>query len=214
LRPLGRLAHKHGCAVLLIRHLNKRGTNYALHRGIGAMAFVGACPLAWLVGRDPQEAARCVLTQVKNNLAPPQPGLAFRVQAREGGPPQLDWAGTSSLTALQLLAGAGGSRSARPRDCARAFLEFFLAGGPHTSREIWEAAQEHGLSEHTLDRAKKELRIRSRRVWKEGKQLSYWLLPGQTLAGAEEAPDDPNSLEPWLEKLRQQYPPSTPLDDL
>ena len=38
--------------------------------------------------------------------------------------------------------------------------------------------------------------------------------PFWDLSHPEDPADDPNSLEPWLERLREQYPPSTPLDDL
>jgi hypothetical protein len=43
----------------------------------------------------------------------------------------------------------------------------------------------------------------------DGKQLTYWLLPGQQVPGVERA-----EVQEWLARLNEQYPPSTPLDEL
>lgn len=52
---------------------------------------------------DPEHAERRVLAQLKNNLAPPQPSLAFSVQALGGSAPRLVWEGPTSWTANELL---------------------------------------------------------------------------------------------------------------
>jgi hypothetical protein len=213
--PLILLARKHGCVILLVRHLNKSGGSQSVYRGGGSIGFLAACRSGWLVARDPRDAGRCVLAQVKNNLALPQPSLAYSVQAEPGAPARLCWLGPSAWLADQLLAAAaGGPAATSPRERARAFLEAVLKDGPRTSREVWVAAQEEGLSERTLNRAKRELDIRSVRVCAEGKPLSYWLLPGQELPAAGPQEDAPPDLEQWLEPLRREFPPSTPLDDL
>src|SRR5262245_24365070 len=93
--PLGpapgtRLAEKHRCTLLLLlllRHLNKQGGGKALYRGLGSIAFVAVSRFAMLVGRDPADPGRCVLAQVRNSLAGPQPSLAYRLRAAGGGPP-------------------------------------------------------------------------------------------------------------------------------
>jgi hypothetical protein len=91
-------------------------------------------------------------------------------------------------------------------------LESFLQEKPHTSREVWAFAQEQGISERTLRRAREELDIRSQRVWADGDRLSYWLLPGQELPA--EASPFPQDLKPWLDPLMKQFPSSSPIDDL
>jgi hypothetical protein len=172
-----RLAENHRCALLLQRHLNKQGGGRAVYWGLGSIAFVAACRFAPLVGRDPREPGRCVLAQVRNSLAGPQPSLAYRLTAAEGAPPAVDWLGTSPCSADELLAG-NRRREDGPRDQAAAFLEQFLAGGPRTSREIWVAAQEAGLSARTIQRAKRGLGVRCRRVHRDDRPVSYWLLRG------------------------------------
>jgi hypothetical protein len=214
LSSLAQLAEKHACAVLLVRHLNKHGGSRSVYRGGGSIGILGACRSGWLIARDPLLPERCVLAQVKNNLAPAQPSLAYRVTPHESGPPGLSWLGTTFWTADQLLACAAGAPRAPQRDRASDFLHSFLADGPRTSREVWAAAREQDLSERTIERAKKELAIRSKRVWEDGKPVSYWLLEGQTLTNTAPAEDTPPDLEPWLAPLRERYPPSTPLDEL
>jgi AAA domain len=213
LYPLAQLAAHHGCVVLLIRHLNKGRGSRSLYRGSGSIAFLGACRSGWLVARDPGSPTVCVMAQLKNNLAAPQPSLAYQLLPRKDAPPALEWLGPSDLSADELLGGVRPVALSTPRDRARDFLEGFLEDGPRTTREVWEAAREQALSERTLNRAKADLSIRSGRVSIAGRQLTYWLLPDQQLPSAQAPADDPDSLEPWLAPLRQQYPSPTPLDE-
>ena len=199
----------------MVRHLNKKTGSQAVYRGGGCISFIAASRSGWLVGRDPENAEQSILAQVKNNLGPMQPSLAFEMQTGEAGQPVVTWLGPSSWTADQLLLAAGhpplpsGARAE-----ARDFLADLLSDGPKTSREIWEAANERGLSERTINRAKQDMQIRSSRIWLGRKQISYWLLKGQELPETVPAEAKPADLEPWLEPLRTEFPPPTPLDDL
>ena len=215
LLPLIRLADEHRCAMLLHRHLNKSSGIQSVYRGGGSIGIIGACRSGWLVARDPQDPLRRrVLAEVKNNLAAPQPSLGYTIEAQDSRPATITWLGTSPWTANQLLAAA--ARAPRPpvRDRVRDFLSRTLEAGPRTSRELWSLAQEQRLSERTLRRGKRDLKIRSVRVWADGKRLSYWLLPGQQMPASVPAETVPPDLEEWLGPLREKYLPSTPLDDL
>jgi hypothetical protein len=212
LLPLADLAEKHSCAVLLLRHLNKSGTFRSIYRGGGSIGLLGACRSGWLIARDPTQPDRCVLAQVKNNLAAVQPSLVYTVSAPQATIPTLTWLGPCDWSADGLLGRPSPGPAPRPRDVAEDFLSEFLRNGPRTSREIWTAAQEKGLTRRTLERAKRELEIRSVRGFGDSQPLSYWLLPGQQLplpAGSAAA-----DLEEWLEPLRRQFPPPTPIDEL
>jgi hypothetical protein len=210
LTPLARLADLHSCAPLLVRHLNKTGGKPALYRGGGSIGLVGACRSAWLVGRDPVHPGQCVLAQVKNNLAPPQPSLAYTVQAEPSAPPRLTWVGFSPWSADQIV---GSLPRGWARTQARTFLVSELRDGPRPSREIWALAQKQGLSERTLKRAKKELSIRAHQVDCQGTHQLYWFLPDQELPGRLAPRIGPEDLEPWLAPLREAFPSATPLDD-
>jgi len=212
--PLAQLAERRRCALLLVRHLNKGSGTRAIYRGGGAIGLVGACRSAWLVEGDALEPGRRVLAQIKNNLAPPQPSLAFRVVISEDNnrPPTLTWLGPVSASADQLLALRSQIRPHPALDRAGDFLVEFLRAGPRTSREIWTAVRRRQLGKGTIERAKTERKIRSAFVSVDGRPVSYWLLPDQNLPESvrPQVPD----LEEWLAPLREKYPPSTPLDDL
>jgi hypothetical protein len=215
LSPLAKLAEKHGCVMLLVRHLNKRTGGQAVYRGGGSISFIAACRSGWLVGRDPENAGRSVLAQVKNNLASIQPSLAFEIQTGESGQPIVSWQGSCSWSADELLLAAGHAPlPSGARAEAGDFLIDLLSDEPKTSREVWEAVEESGLSKRTIERAKKDKEIRSSRVWLGGKQVSYWLLKGQELPETVPEEAKPADLEPWLAPLRREFPPPTPLDDL
>jgi hypothetical protein len=210
LLPLAELADEHHCAIHLIRHLNKTGMTHAMYRGGGSIAIIGACRCAWLLGCDPTAPQRRILSQVKNNLGVLQTSLAFELRNRDNAPPDLAWIGNASWSADQLL---GNCRST-PRQRAAAFLSAFLAKGPRTARDIWNAARPQGLSERTLRRARRDLQARSTRVCVAGKNVTYWLLPGQELPAAVAPELPPDDLEHWLKPLREQFPPASPLDDV
>jgi hypothetical protein len=199
--PLMQLADKHRCALLMHRHLNKQGGSRAVYRGLGSIAFVAACRFAMLVARDPTAPARCVLAQVRNSLAGPQPSLGYQVAATDGALPTVEWLGVSHHSANNLLAGAANVDD-RPRDQATVFLEQFLADGPRTSEDVWQAVEQAGIAQRTLERAKKDLDVRCDRMHKDGRPVTYWLLRGQKL---------PSNLDPeidrWFAELEKQYPP-------
>jgi hypothetical protein len=211
LSPVAEVAARHACAALLHRHLNKEGGSHALYRGGGSIGFIAACRSGWLAARDPVVRDRCVLAEVKNNLAARQPSLAYQVVRQEGAPPALHWLGPSLWTADQLLAGTGSAAAQLAR--ARDFLATVLRDGARTSDEVWTAAREYALSTRTLNRAKKELGGRSQRVMVDGRQVSYWLLPGQRLPETVRAASPTPELDEFLENLERQYPSINPLDE-
>jgi hypothetical protein len=211
LTPLAQLAAKHCCVILMIRHLNKKNSGPSVYRGGGSIGFLGACRSGWLIARAPRPSGHCVFAQVKNNLAAPQPSLAYEVVAGSAAVPTLCWRGPCEWTADEIL---GVRARAVPRQRAADFLAAFLEAGPRSAREVWEAARQRHLAERTLNRAKRELKVRSLRVPVEGVPRSYWLLPGQKFPDSLPSHDAPADLESWLAPLRERFPPATPLDDL
>src|SRR5262249_19569743 len=174
--PAGRLEHAVGGTVP--GHA-VRLPPLAVHPAGGSIAFVAACRFAMLVARDPLAPERCVLAQVRSSLAGRQRSLVYQLIVADGALPAVDWLGASPLSANELLNGAG--REQGPRDLAAVFLTQFLAAGPRTSRDIWEAAQKTAFSARTLQRAKRSLGIRCRRICTDGRPVSYWLLSSQEL---------------------------------
>jgi hypothetical protein len=212
LLPLARLADRHNAAVLMVRHLNKQPGRSPLYRGGGSIGFLAACRSGWLIARHPKEPGQCVLAPLKNNLAQPQPSLAYQVEQGQAQTLSLTWLGPTDWTAAQLLARPPRATKPAPdRERACEFLEEYLHDGPRTSREIWDEAKRRKLRPRTLERAKKELAIRSREVCNDGQRIRYWLLPGQELPKIAASLDA--DLDRMLEELKAKYPPPSPLDE-
>jgi hypothetical protein len=210
LDPVKGLAEQRGCTVLFIRHLNKTLRARALYRGLSSIAFTGLCRSSWLVGPDPEQPARTIFAQLKNNLAPAQTSLAYELVRHEGRPPELVWLGSSSYAAETVLKpprlGAAETRTLR----AAQFLQSFLAGGPKPSHEIWKAAEKEGFARRTLQRAMKRSGIKTKAFSDDGITRRYWLLEGQTMPAGLTDPLEAVGLADFAER----YPGSTPIDDL
>ncbi|GEM_PF-4322855 len=83
--PLQCLAERHRTCPLLVRHLAKVSGGPAVTRGLGPIGLSGVCRSTWLVAPDPHAPTeRQVFAPIKNNLAGPQPSLAFSLQSAVG----------------------------------------------------------------------------------------------------------------------------------
>ncbi len=209
LQPLGLLSQERGCGTVLNRHLNKTVRSEALYRGGGSIGFQGACRVSWLAAADPVEPGRRVLAQVKNNLAPLQPSLGYRLESQDQQIPVLHWLGRAPFVADQLTASKG---LFGKTEFAKDFLLSFLEAGPRTYQEIKQATQAHNLALRTVALAKEELGIVSERGCVAGKSISYWCLDGQVSPLHKEEKNLPD-VEEWLRPFREQFPPDHPLDE-
>ena len=176
LAPLAQLAETYDVAVLLVMHLTKNSQTRALYRTGGSIAFVGAARVQLLVGTDPEDATRRVLAPGKNNLAAPPAALAYRlIEDAPGQPPRLVWDPdpvAAGLDADKLLAGA--ADDAAERQDADALLRDLLADGERPSTELSQAARANGVSDRTLDRARRRLGVRTRHVGQPGQRGAWY----------------------------------------
>lgn len=203
LHPLAQLADKHGCVILMVRHLCKSPGGRALYRGAGSIGFVAACRFGWLAAADPFQSDRSILAQTKFNYVARQPSLSYTIRSdtigsdtigsdASGRPaPRIDWLGPASWTADELTV----RRLMPSRRRARDFLQRFLAAGPRTSAEVWSEARTLGLSRRTIFRAKEELDVRTAR----SPTGATWFLPEHDLPLR---PSETPALDAWLEKWR------------
>ncbi len=159
LAPLAGLAERTGAAVLVIRHLNKAAANNPLYRGGGSIGIIGAARMAFVVGKDPQDENRRVLASTKNNLAMPPASLMFGLEEAKSGSVRVTWLGQSEVSAKDLLATPQDHEHADARSEAVEFLNDVLADGPLPAKQVIEEADDAGIAEKTLRRAKKLLDV-------------------------------------------------------
>lgn len=165
-KRLGALAEKYKCAIVLIGHMNKAAGNKAAYRGMGSIDFYAVARSVLLVGRIEEEPNKRAVVQIKNNLAAFGHAKAFELS--EGG---FDWIGDYEITADEVLGGI--APKANKQERAKALLrELAKAHDMMPSSEIYDLAKEEGISQRTLENAKKELNIFAKKIG----DAWYWKL--------------------------------------
>lgn len=165
LEPLGAMADRTGCAVLMIRHVSKGGTSTrAASRILGSTAWHDRPRVVMMLGDAPEEHqpapnadgtrdVRRVLGVVKNNLAARLAPLTF-VQMVNGA---IQWESTEAPCSIDdCFSPTIPERSPR-LEGAEQWVQSYLAGGSKPAATIYADAQGDGHSEKTIRRALKAL---------------------------------------------------------
>jgi hypothetical protein len=99
---LARMVAYTNSAVLLIRHLNKGGSQNPLYQGGGSIGIIASVRTAFLVAPHPFDESKRFLVSIKNNLSEKPCNLAYQVIANADNTPSVQWLGTehSSVTTL------------------------------------------------------------------------------------------------------------------
>ena len=175
LTRLKQFAERTGVAVVIVRHLNKRGGKQALYRGSGSIGIIAATRSALLIGKSPDDPNLRVMCQTKSNLGPLSPSLLFEPVSSPNGIVQIEWHGECEYTPENLLAPPtpNGSRLTQ----AMSFLVQLLANGPVEQSMVKFEASKAGLAYRTVERAKEILNVISeRKGWGPG-STCYWRWP-------------------------------------
>lgn len=163
LSQLRDLAEYDDTAMLIIRHLTKSKRSKAIYQGGGSMDIIGAARSAFLVAENPDDPAEKVIAHIKHNISERGQSWAYRlVQKADGTLPILEWIGASDLTAEDLLGSADTDRKSA-LDEAVDFLRERLKEGPKPAAEIEGEGEKLGIAKRTIDRARKEIGVVSRK---------------------------------------------------
>lgn len=158
IRPrLGKLktiAEKTDCAIVLIGHLNKKSGGRADYRGLGSIDIQAAARSVLLVSKHEEYPNFRFVAQQKNNLAPLGETLAFTL--KEGG---VKWIGAFPLTVNELTNRDGGKPSKENK--AIKIIANMLINGKVPADEIIAVCAEEGVSERTVNNAKKRLKVKA-----------------------------------------------------
>ncbi len=157
-KKLGALAEKYQCAIVLIGHMNQAAGNKAAYRGMGSIDFFAVARSVLLVGRVEGEPNIRAVVQIKNNLAVFGHPKAFALS--EDG---FQWLGDYEITADEVLGGIA-PKANKMEQAKRLLRELALTSDAIQSNEIFDMADEQGISKRTLENAKRELGIRARKI--------------------------------------------------
>jgi putative DNA primase/helicase len=177
--PLSQMAERTQCAILLLRHLNKKENVGAMHRGGGSMAIIGACRAGFAAAPDPNNPDGKVLVCTKMNLARKPASLSYEIESF-GDTSRIAWTGQSDVTANQVFGKQGrGSGGGEKVSAAIDIIANALASGPKVESDIMAAITAAGISRSTYWSARKELNVQSEKTGYQGR----WLLSLPTSNG-------------------------------
>ena len=159
---LARLAEKHHCAVVGIRHLTKGSRDKSIYRGIGSIDITAAARSVMLVGRNPDDPDEGrVLCHIKCNLAPLGRAQAYRLD--KNNPKPFRFEGPVDFTAedvfkAEATAGNSGGDDEWARACE--WLRDALEDGPRPSDEVKQEGEARGFGKKMMKRLRTDLSIK------------------------------------------------------
>lgn len=174
LGPVKAMAERTGCAVIIIRHLNKTASTDIIVRGGGTVGISGAARLGMLVARDPENDDARILAQSVTNLTRELPSLRFAIEGIEDTDvARIVWDDEPApYTSLDLLEAPPDAEEKGARGEAMEFLRDALADGERDKIAVLKDARKLGIAERTLRRAKEALGVQS--VKHGGGEGGYW----------------------------------------
>lgn len=153
-------------SVVAVRHHTKSARGgIATYAAVGSVAIPAVARAALAVGESPDGSGERIVAWSKaSNSALPE-SFRFEIVSKDGFP-SINWLGPSEFGSADL------NRSipkAAPKQIAAAdFLKRQLASGPQPQRQMIAAASHLGISKRTLERAKKDVGITSKRTRFQG----------------------------------------------
>ena len=157
LSPLINLAEKYECTFILIMHRNKNSNNSSLYRALGSIDFVGACRSMLSVEKKDNKT---YIIHDKSSLGRKGKTILYEINDE----------GLNFIK--QLETDDSEEEKSRKIEEAKDFLLDILSKGPMLAVEVYVSAGLNNISESTLKRAKKILKVISKQ---ENKQW-YWSL--------------------------------------
>jgi hypothetical protein len=155
IKPLTRLARRHGVAIVLIIHLNKVQGQSARQRVSGADAWTTAPRIAHLFGEHPQHEGVRVMATLRNSLAKDKRAPAYTLQDHDGYPKAVWREERMHVSPEELVQ----PPTSKVEQC-ETWLKAHLADGPQPAKEVREAAKKAGFKPWQLRQATKNLVIK------------------------------------------------------
>lgn len=163
LKPIGRLAEKHNCAVIFVIHRNKSLTGgNQIYRLLGSIDFVGIARSIVTIAKGKDEM---LFIHSKSNLAERGKTLAFNLVNN-----QIEWLGERDYEEEQPIM----NEIKYPRNIAKEFiLEYLTEHKESEYKSMLLKADTLGISESTLERARDDLKNSG--VIDKKKENNIWL---------------------------------------
>lgn len=156
LKRIADIAARYKCAIVIIGHMNKASGEKNLYRGLGSIDIAAIARSVLMISRDRNDPSIRYMFPVKSSLAPEGTTIAFSFESRTG----LRWIGQCHVEKGQIEdCDIDDSKRALAR---RIVLEMLCEQDAH-STDILSKLKLMGISERTINSAKKELGVTSYR---------------------------------------------------
>jgi hypothetical protein len=185
------LAQRTGCAIILIRHLNKLNGGAAIYRGGGSIGISGAARSVLMVGKNPADPQQFILAPVKCNLCAKPPALTYSIMTAGGDASIIGWGQETSLSADDLL-GCQSQKGSVAEECAELIREL-LADGPKLAEDMVDELRANGFKENAIRYGRKKAKVRAFRKG-FGEDGKWWWELQKEKGG--EGPDDEVQVPP------------------
>ncbi|MCI0552258.1 MAG: AAA family ATPase, partial [Anaerolineae bacterium] len=174
---LKQLAEEFDCAIVLVRHIGKsKGFGDPRAAGLYSIEWRAAARSVLLCGSDPDSQQIKALTQSKNNLSPFADSVGFVIEEHPPGSEvsRIMWTGVSQLTAKRILSVVSNEEETAERADAEEFLRESLISGDQLANGVKAEARKLGISPATLNRARWNLGVVSRKAQGQKHGPWYW----------------------------------------
>ena len=175
LTPLAEIIEKSKATLILTSHLNKSSVMQALYRTAGsASGWVGKARAVFMVVKDKtsleaNQPFRRLFAPIKTNLSPVEPrAYFFNISDNPG----LTYERVPVDFNLETFLASDHRELGPQLEEAKSSLTVLLKNGPVAATEVMRQAQELGIKEKTLLRAKKLL---DPKVYREGGSHGRWM---------------------------------------
>ena len=167
LKKLSAIAEKHCCAIVLVGHMNKGGSNKNLYRGLGSIDIAAIARSVLMIVRDKDEPEQRYLFQIKSSLAPEGLPISFSLSREHG----LIWEAPTDISIHEVECEE--ILEDNKRGQAVALLMQMLMERDMPSTEIFAVFNKIGISRRTVQTAKKDACIQAYRK----DNMWYWSIP-------------------------------------
>lgn len=177
--PVAAMAERTGCAVLVLRHLNKAQGLSSLYRGGGSIGIIGAARVGLMVHKDTDDETgqRRLLMVQKCNIGPELESLAYQVEPTANGSSRIKWLGYSSKTVQGVMGQPLDQVDREDTSDCELWLSGFLEGGPVATVEVNKQAAKEGFGTKALKRAKTNLGVKAQKKGFGTDGQWNWYLP-------------------------------------
>ena len=156
LKHLADIAAKYKCAIVVIGHMNKASGEKNLYRGFGSIDIAAMARSVLMISRDKNDSSIRYMFSVKSSLAPEGSTIAFSFNQKTG----LRWIGQCQVDRTQI---EDCDTAESKKALARRIVLEMLCNQDIYSRDILDKLKLMGISERTINTAKKELGVTSYR---------------------------------------------------